>query len=247
MFSLSFVNCWFPPQSCINQYWQSLHYQITPAGLCWVHCNIELEPWKGKKQPCCWEIGVIVNHSVSLSHVRNAATAGTLITRVILDAHFGRLIWIERVHDSSVAPQLIYLTNNSFGNLESLISCQSRPLFIVALICCYIYLFHLLCSLSAFMVYPCLSYDPCISFSFTFLCVMLSSPLVCSDPPPPTHPPTYLPTHPPIPSLLGWFVASSVEVSPSLPLVDPGECSQLFTFITCNFKFRMLNVNVTIF
>lgn len=130
------------------------------------------------------------------------------------------------MHSSSIASGLIYQTNNSFCELEALISCQSPPLFIFALICCCIYFFHLYALVHSHVFPP-----PCpflsLSCSMHFfsslsrlLCMMLSSPLMCSDPSPihPSHQclggllPQVLKYHPPWPSLT---LVSVVNFAPS--------------------------------
>lgn len=120
------------------------------------------------------------------------------------------------MHSSSIASGLIYQTNNSFCELEALISCQSPPLFIFALICCCIYFFHLYALVHSHVFSP-----PCpflsLSCSMHFFFFPFPSALYDVVQPPDVQWP--LP-HPPITSVLRWVVASGVEVSPSLTLVS---------------------------
>lgn len=143
------------------------------------------------------------------------------------------------MHSSSRAPGLIYSTNNSFGSLEALISCQSLPLFIFALICCCIYSFHLYVPVSSHVL-PLLSSPVSLTIhAFLSLPLPVSCVWCCPAPWCAVTPPTYLPTHP-SPHCLGGLL-------PQLCHLDPGECGQLCSFITCTLNLRTLDINVFLF
>lgn len=85
-------------------------YQIAPAGLCQVNCNIGLKPQRGKKtntQPKhCQEIGVIVSLLVSHFHLRNMVRTGFAdSTRTI--CHLRRCFWEISFSRVSLAPGFI--------------------------------------------------------------------------------------------------------------------------------------------
>lgn len=106
----SFANCWFHPPSCINHYWQSLPFIKSVWLVCAKCIVIYIRTSEGRKkehQLHCREISVIVNSSISLSHLRNGVTSRTPITQG--QTHFRCSFW--EIHFNRLIAQLQYISN----------------------------------------------------------------------------------------------------------------------------------------